>query len=187
MKAKEIALIAIFASIWIASQNSLGPVVGRFRLGPLTFHGVVNHVVGWFLMLILAEVCRKFGRVSIMASIAAIGTRLVRISLAEALTAGAGYALAGILFDVLFFMPVTNNLRGKKRETYLIIISSITALIALIPYLLSELLVLSIPAFIAKTPLYAWFAIKNVIFSNIGTTLGLLILPQVKKVLGEHY
>jgi len=180
MKAKEIALIAIFASIWIAFQVSLGPIVGRFRLGPLSLHGVVNLIVGWFLMLVLAEICRKFGRVSVMAIIAAIGTRSVRVSLVEGLIVGAGYALGGILFDVFFFIPIINNLRGKKRDVYLLVISSITGLISLFPYLLLELSVLSIPAFIAKTPLYAYFALKSVIFSALGATLGLIILPQVK-------
>jgi len=181
MKAKEIASIAIFAAIWIAFQTSLGPIVGRFQLGPLSLHGVVNLMVGWFLMLILAEICGKFGRVSVMASIAAIGTRSVRVSLAEGLIVGAGYALGGILFDALSFISIKNNLRGKKRSVYLLTVSSITGLTALFPYLLLQFLVLSMPAFIAKTPLYIYFAVKNIVFSALGAYLGLLLLPRVKK------
>jgi len=182
MKAKEIALIAIFASLWIAFQISLGPIVGRFRLGPFSLHGVVNLVVGWFLMLTLAEISRKFGRVSIMAIIAAIGTRSVRVQLIEGLIAGAGYALGGILFDMFFFMPVTNNLHGIRRYAYLLVISSISGLTVLFPYLLLELSVLSMPAFFAKTPLYAYSGVKNVIFSALGAALGLLVIPRVKNV-----
>ena len=77
------------------------------------------------MMLVLAELTGKFGRVSTMASIVAIITRVIRRSASlYVFVVGLGYALGGLTFDILFFLPVTNNLEGKKRKIYLLIISS---------------------------------------------------------------
>ncbi len=180
MNSREIALISVFAAIWIGSQNALGPIVGRISIGPFSIHGVVNRVIGWLLMFILAEVSGKFGRVSIMATIAALGTRIIRLSPLRGLVVGAGYALGGVVFDLLFFAPYMRSLEGKNRRTYLLIIAVISGALALTPYLLFQLSILGIQGFIALMPLYAYYMAKGIIFSILGTSIGLSILPRIK-------
>ncbi|MFQ6086010.1 MAG: hypothetical protein ACE5OY_07090 [Candidatus Bathyarchaeia archaeon] len=158
----------------------MGPVVGRLSIGPFSIHGVVNRVVGWLLMLILAEVLGKFGRVSIMASIAALGTRIIRLSPWRGLVVGSGYVLGGLVFDLLYFIPISKNVQGGKRRTYILAISVISGGSALLPYLLFQLLVFGVQGFLALTPLYAYSLGKGIVFSVLGTSIGLSILPRIR-------
>lgn len=174
---KEIALVSVFSSIWIVSQIYLGPIIGQITKQ----HGVVQRVVGWLLMLILAELTGKFGRVSIMATVAALVTRLIRPGPLYALFVGAGYALGGITFDLLFFMPLAHNFSGKTRYAYLLTIAVLSGVVAFIPYLLYKLYFLGIYAFIVWIPVYAYGMVRGVLLSVLGTLAGLSITPQIKK------
>jgi len=177
LSTKEIALVSILSSVWIASQIYLGPVISQIT----QVHGVIQHLVGWLLMLILAELTGKFGRVSIMAAVAALATRVIRRSaLLYIWVIGLGYALGGLVFDLLFFMPFANNLRGKNRNAYLLTISVLSGAVVLIPYLFFQLYTLGIYTFIAFTPQYAYSLIKDTVLSFLGTLIGLSISPQIK-------
>lgn len=180
---KDIALISVFAAIWIAAQITLGPIIGRFSIGPISLHGVVNRVVGWMLMLILAEISSGFGRVSGVSLVAAIGTRIIRLSPLTGLVIGAGYALGGFTFDTLFFMPPAMNLGKRSRRLYLLFTSAISGSLAILPYLLFRFSVLGLVAFLALTPIYLFSTFKGILFSIVGTSLGLSALPRIKSVL----
>ncbi len=182
---KEVALISVFAAMWIAVQITLGPIIGRFSLGPVSFHGVVNRVFGWMLMLILADISDVFGRVSTMSLIAAIGTRIIRLSPLTGLITGLGYALGGFIFDVFFFVPPADDPKTSSRRLYLLASSAISGFLAITPYLIFRLYVMGVTAFIALTPIYAVSTVKGVLFSIAGTSLGLSILPRLDYVLKE--
>jgi len=182
MATREIVLIAMFSSIWIASEISLGPVIGRFSVGPFSLHGAVNRVMGWLLMLVLAELTGRFGRASLMAFISALGTRLIRVSLLEGTIVGAGYALGGLAFDSLFFLPPSRRLKGRTRKTYILSASLISAVVASAPYLLWKLWVLGVYGFIAMAPIYASSTLKGIVLSVFGTSLGLSIAPTLRDV-----
>jgi hypothetical protein len=47
MDSRDIALISVFAAVWMVAQITLGPIIGRFSVGLVSLHGVVNRVVGW--------------------------------------------------------------------------------------------------------------------------------------------
>lgn len=178
---REFALISIFSSFWIASQLSLGPIIGSVSVGPISLHGVVNRLVGWLVMLVLAELSGKFGRVSIMASIVAIVTRIIRRSASlYVLVVGLGYALGGLTFDILFFLPIMNKLEGKKRKIYLLCISTISGVIASAPYLIYRLSVLGFSGFIALSPVYIQSTVKGIIFSFLGTLFALSFSSRIK-------
>ncbi len=180
---KEFALISIFSSFWIASQVTLGPIIGSISVGPFTLHGVVNRLVGWLVMLILAEFTGKFGRVSIMASIVAIITRVIRRSASlYVLVVGLGYALGGLAFDTLFFLPFMSTLKGKKRKIYLALISIISGAVASTPYLIYRFSVLGSAGFIALSPIYIQSTVKGVIFSLLGTLFALSFSSRIKPI-----
>jgi hypothetical protein len=183
---RETALIAIFSAICIASEIVLGRVVGRFSLGPISLHGVVNRVVGWMLMLIMAETCQKFGRVTLMSLVAALGTRIIRVSALEGLVVGAGYALGGFTFDLLFFIPPMIGLGKRSRELYLILASAISGSLAITPYLLYKFAATGPVAFLALLPLYVVSTTKGILFSIAGTSLGLSIYSRIKGNLQAH-
>ena len=177
LSTKEIALISVFSSVWMVSQIYLGPVIGQIT----QVHGVINRLVGWLLMLVLAELTGRFGRVSIMAAVAALATRIVRRSASlYALTVGLGYALAGLTFDVLFFLPATNNLDGRGRKAYLLSGSVVSGVIALAPYLIFKFSVLGLYGFLALSPNYAYSLAKGTLLSFLGTLVGLSFLPRVE-------
>ena len=182
LSSREIALISLFASVWIAAQITLGPIIGRFSIGPVSLHGVVNRVVGWSLMVVLADRSRNFGRVSMMALIASLGTRMIRLSPLSGFVTGVGYALGGLIFDYMFFRPSVLDLAGWSRRAYLILISVVSGLLAMLPYVLFRFAVLSLEAFIALTPYYALSMVKGVVFSVIGASLGLSILHNTSTV-----
>ena len=93
MDSRDIALISVFAAVWMVAQITLGPIIGRFSVGPVSFHGIVNKVVGWMLMVVLAYRSGRFGKVSTMTLIASLGTRIIRSSPLSGFVTGVGYAL----------------------------------------------------------------------------------------------
>jgi len=178
METKEIALISVFAALWIAAEALLGPIVGRFSLGPVTMHGVINRVVGWMLMFVLVKATGSFGRVTLMALIASMATRLTRAAPIEALVVGLGYALGGFLFDVIAFLPGFRNLQGRAGAAHMLGASFTSGLAASAPYLLLKLFMLGPFGFIAALLIYTYSTLKGVIFSLVGTSLGFVLLPR---------
>ncbi len=183
MNSRDVALITLLASLWIAAEVSLGPWIGRLRVGPFTLHGVINRVVGWMSMLIIAEVTGRFGRASMISLIAAIGTRMIRISPLEGFLVGAGYALGGLTFDILLFTPSARKLGENRRKTYTLLASTISGALAIAPYLAFQLWILGLYTFIALSPTYTISAVKGIIFSIMGTSLGIMILPRIRSAI----
>jgi len=174
---KDLALISLFSSLWVVSQIYLGPVIGQIT----GVHGVINRLVGWLLMLILAELTGRFGRVSIMAALAAFATRFVRRSSSlYALTVGLGYALAGFTFELLFFLPLAKRLKGKTRKAYLLGSSVLSGVVALVPYLVFNYWMLGLYGFLAYSPRYVYSLVKGTILSFLGTLLGISLLPKLE-------
>jgi len=138
-------------------------------------------------MSILAELTGKFGRVSIMAAVAALVTRMVRSSASSYLwVLGLGYALGGLTFDLLFFVPIVNNFEGKTRNVYLLTVSLLSGLVVLVPYLFFKLYTLGIYAFIAFIPEYTYSTVKGTVLSVLGTltsfSISLQIKPWIKRI-----
>lgn len=181
---RELAFIAVFASLWIAAQTVLGPLVGRFSLGPISMHGTVNHVIGWFAMVLTASLLGKFGRVSMMTLVAALGTRAARVSALEGALVGSGYVLAGLLFDALYFSLALNRFQGNKRKICIILIAAVTGVASLIPYLVFRFYALGPMAFTILLPSYLFSAGKNVFFSSVGAYLGVVTLPRLSQTSG---
>ena len=184
---KSLAMATVFSSLWIAGQLVLSPIVGRLSLGPLNLHGVVERVLGWFLMATMTWLTARFGRITLMASVAAIGTRLFRAPSFESITVGAGYALGGLVFDLLYFQTRAHRLRSQSVYGFWIVLFS--AMSASTPYLLWKLSTLGLPAFLLLSPLYALDVAKGLAFSSIGATLGLRgksgpVLKSLFKVTG---
>jgi hypothetical protein len=183
LRSRELALVSLFSALWISAQLILGPVLGRFSLGPISFHGVVNRVVGWMLMLILANVSGKFGRVSIMTLIASLGTRIIRLSPLTGIVTGIGYVLGGLIFDIMFFGLHAKKTRDSSGTRFLLAASTISGVLAIVPYLLFKFLILGLEAFIILTPLYVISLFKGTIFSVVGTILGISMMTRVKSIL----
>lgn len=176
MNTKELALIAVFSAVWVATQMSLGPTISRIT----GIHGVVQNLVGWLLMVIVAELTGKFGRVSLMAAVAALATRMIRTPALYMWAVGLGYALGGLTFDLLFFAPVANNLEGKGRKAYIVTVALISGVISNVPYVLFQLFTLLLPAFIIWFPTYVPLAVKDFVLNVLGALIGLSILPLIK-------
>jgi len=173
---REIALVSVFSAVWIAAQIYLSPIIGQIT----QIHGVIQRVVGWLLMLTLAELVGKFGRVSIMAAVAALATRIIRRSASLYIWAvGLGYALGGLTFDLLFFVPRVSRLQGKTRKAYLLTISLVSGVVAVIPYVFFQLFTLLPPAFIIWIPTYIPNAVIEVALNLLGTLTGLSTLPLI--------
>lgn len=176
---RELALISVLSSLWIAAQVVLGPIIGQIT----NVHGVVQRLFGWFLMLILAEQTEKFGRVTLMATIAALATRMVRRTASiYPWVLAFGYSLGGLTFDLLFFMPFfhVSSLKGKVKTTYILTASLISGLFALIPYLAFQFYTLDINVFTVRLPIYAYSLLKGVSLSILGTFIGLPIASRIK-------
>jgi len=171
-----LALISVLSSLWIVSEIYLGPVISHIT----QVHGVVQRVFGWFLMVILAGLTGRFGRVTAMAAIASSATRIIRPGQLYSLFVGLGYALGGLTFDLLYFLPMANRLKGKKGKVYLASVSVLSGAIALIPYLLFQLSVLGLYGFLLWVPLYIYNMIKSVSLSLLGTLAGVSILPRIE-------
>ena len=175
MKTKELTLITMFSALWIALELSLGQIIGRISLGPISFHGVVNRMVGWFLMTILAELISGFGKITLMATIASITTRIQRINTLEGLIVASGYILAGFIFDILV------NIKRNKGSRYYNIIGIITGFIAIIPYWISRIYILGFVGFVISFPVYVYSAIKGLSFSVIGVNVGIALNRMLVK------
>ena len=164
----------MFAALWVAAQLALGPLLGQ--LTPI--HGIMQRVCGWLLMVLLAEILNTFGRVSMMAAIASLATRVIRQSGALYIwVIGFGYALGGLAFDLLFFLPYARTLTGRRRHIYLLLASGISGTLAIVPYLLFKLGTMTPTAFLVWVPLYLPTAVSNVALNILGTALGLSLLP----------
>jgi len=174
---KDLAFISVFSAVWIVSQIYLGPWIGQISRQ----HGVINRLVGWLLMAVLAELTGKLGRVSLMSATAAFATRIVRRSASlYALTVGLGYALGGLTFDVLYFLPFFRNLEGRSRKIYILICAVLSGLIASVPYLAFKFSMLGLEGFLALSPTYAYSTIKGAILSFFGSLISFSLTPKIK-------
>jgi len=173
---KELALISVLSSLWIVSEIYLGPVISQIT----HVHGVIQRAVGWFLMLVLARLTERFGRVTTMAAIASSATRIIRPGPLYALFVGFGYALGGLTFDLLYFLPIAKSLKGRAERIYLLGISMLSGAIALIPYLLYRLSFLGFYGFLIWIPFYVPDMVKSVALSILGTLIGISVLPQIE-------
>ncbi len=179
LKTKDISLIASFSAMWTVLQIYLGPIIGRFSIGPISLHGSVNRIVGWLLMTVLAEQTIGFGKITLMTVIAALGTRPIRGNILEGAIVGVGYAFGGLIFDALI------NLKSQRRGSFYILISIISGLAASAPYLASKIYFLGLQGFMIASPAYIFSAAKGVFFSFLGSSLGLGVngsLRRFKKV-----
>jgi len=173
---KELALVSVLSSLWIVSQIYLGPVIGQLT----QVHGVVQRFFGWFLMLILALLTGRFGRVTAMASITSLATRIIRPGQIYSLFVGLGYALGGLTFDLLFFLPKARRFGGNTARVYLLSISAVSAAVASIPYLLFKLWTLGYFGFMFWVPLYSYEMARSTVLSVLGTLVGISIAPKIE-------
>lgn len=177
MDTRELALISVFSALWTVSQIYLGPVVGQIT----TIHGAVQRFMGWFLLLILAELSGRFGRATLLAAIASLATRIVRRSGSLYVwTVSLGYALGGAVFDALAFMPRTRRIRRFSRRGFLLVASLLSGVVASLPYLLYKLLSLGLIAFTVWLPVYVPRMLVNLGLNVLGTSTALLVRPQVR-------
>jgi len=172
---KELALISVLSSLWIVSEIYLGPVISQ----TIQVHGVVQRLFGWFLMLIMARLTGKFGRITMMSIIASLATRIIRPGQLYSLFVGLGYALGGLIFDSLYFVPNSKKTKGDTTRIYLLIISAISGLAATIPYQFFKLYTLGYYGYLIWVPLYSYDMAKGVALSVLGTMIGISLLPQI--------
>jgi signal transduction histidine kinase len=170
---KELALIAALSSLWITSQIYLGPLVGRLT----GEHGVIQRFLGWLLMLLMARLTNRFGRVTLMVTVVSLATRIIRPGALYALFTGLGYALGGLIFDLLYFF---SSKEAHSRKTLLLSISLISGLIASIPYMLYRFAFLGFYGFLLWLPFYLPDLVRGTLLSVAGTLTGLLIIPKVE-------
>jgi hypothetical protein len=169
---KELTLIAVFSSLWITSQIYLGPLIG----GLTGEHGVIQRFLGWLLMLLMARLTNGFGRVTLMAAIVSLATRIIRPGALYALFVGLGYALGGLIFDLLYFF---SSKEARSKKTLLILISLVSGLIASVPYMLYRFAFLGFYGFLMSLPFYLSDLVRGTLLSVAGTLTGLLIIPKV--------
>gem|GEM_PF-1132639 len=179
---RELTLVAVFAALWISLQINFGPIIGRLSIGPISMHGAINHLIGWLLMTILAALTGKFGRVTLLALTAAIGTRVIRAQAIEGVLVGVGIALAGIIFDALYFSPIFKH---NPKKVYLLVAAGGTGVITLVPWLIFRFYILGPAAFIVLLPNYMFIIARNIFLSTFGTYIAIQILPKVKRVYRE--
>lgn len=91
-----------------------------------------------------------------------------------------GYALGGLTFDFLFFLPLVSRFEGKTRKAYLLVISLVSGMLASVPYMLFKFLTLSPEAFIIWIPVYIPEMAVEVILSVLGVLIGVSILPLIR-------
>ncbi|MDQ1280572.1 MAG: hypothetical protein QG670_1835 [Thermoproteota archaeon] len=177
---REMTLIILFSSLWIAAEMFLGPMIGPFSIGPFSLHGSVNRLVGWLLMVVLAEGTGRFGRVTAMTCIATLATRVIRSSALEGTIVGLGYALGGLVFDVLYFLPIKKSLNGKLKFVYSYFMYVVSGIFAIVPYLLFKLIILGLYTFMALSPSFGWSVFKGIILSIVGASLGVSLSYKLK-------
>jgi hypothetical protein len=174
---KNLALISIFSAVWIVSQIYMGPIIGKITRQ----HGVINRLIGWLLMLVLAELTGRFGNVTVMSAVAASATRIIRQSPSPyALSVGLGYALGGLVFDLLYFLPITERMKGRSRKIFILGSSVLSGVIASVPYLLFKLCMLGLYGFLALSTWYAYSVAKGTALSLFGTLIGLSFASKLK-------
>lgn len=174
LDSKDLALIAVFSSLWTTTQIYFGPMIGALT----GQHGVIQRFVGWFLMLLMARLTGRFGRVTLMAAVTSLVTRMIRPGQIYALFVGLGYALGGLTFDLLYFLP-----RGDQetKKSYVLTAALISGIIASIPYMLYRLVFLGLLGFLTWFPLYLPDFTRSVALSIAGALAGLLCLPRIEE------
>ena len=116
-----------------------------------------------------------------MSAVAALATRVIpRSSSLESILVGLGYALGGLAFDFLFFLPFRGSLKGKIRKPYTLALSIVSGVAASLPYLLFRVFVLTPVAFVIWIPIYAPNFFIGITLSALGTLTGLSILPLIR-------
>jgi len=131
-------------------------------------------------MLTLAALTGKFDRVTAMATIASLATRIIRLGAPYSWFVGLGHAFGGLTFDLLYFFPIAKNPEGRAEKTYLLGMSVFSGTVALIPYILFNFSVLGFYGFLVWISLYAYTAIKNVALNVLGTLIAISVLPQIE-------
>jgi len=180
MNTREIALVSLFSAVWVTSQIYLGPVIGQAT----TLHGLVQRFMGWFLMLVLAEIIGRFGRVSLMAAIAALATRMIRYSASLYVwVVGLGYALGGLAFDALFFIPLARGFRRGRRTGYLVGAALVSGVLASLPYFIYRLISYGPVAFLVWLPVNLPKEFIDIGLNILGTLTAVAIVPKVKTIL----
>jgi hypothetical protein len=175
---RELALVSLFSSLWVVSQLYLGPLIGSIT----HIHGIANRVMGWMLMFLLASLTARFGRVTMMATISALATRALRRSFsAYSLTVGLGYALGGLVFDLLF-ISLNRTQVENPRGGSLALAALISGFLASVPYLAYKFLTLGHLGFLVMFPNYAYSLIRNVILSVLGVSLGVFVFPRLNQL-----
>lgn len=173
----------MFSALWIAAQFTLGPVIGQIT----RVHGVIQRLVGWLLMLILAELTGRFGRVTFMTAAVSLTTRFIRRSASVyPLLLGLGYALGGLLFDVLYFIPFPGLKHLKSNKFYVALASLVSGVSVLVPYYLFQISTLGVYVFIVRLPIHAYSLLKGVSLNILGTLIGLSVIPRIKDTLPDY-
>ncbi len=176
LKTKDIALISIFSAMWVVLQSYFGPIVGHLSIGFISFHGSVNRLAGWLLMTVLTEQVTGFGRITLMATVAATITRILRANILEGVIVGLGYVVGGFTFDALV------NLKPSMRVRKYFMIALISGFMASTPYLTTKIYFLGFPGFMVASPMYIFSTVKGMLFSLLGTSLGVSINETMKRV-----
>jgi hypothetical protein len=156
-------------------QIYLGPMIGQL----IQIHGVIQRMFGWFLMLILAKLTGRFGRVTTMSVIASLATRIIRPGPIYSLFVGFGYAIGGFTFDLLYSFSF-DFFQNRSWKIYLLGISIFSGIIAFIPYLLFKFFALGFYGFTIWIPFYSISMLRSLILNVLGTSIGISILPQIK-------
>jgi len=172
---RDLALVIVFSSLWIVTQIYFGPLVGTLT----GQHGVIQRFLGWLLMLVMARLTGRFGRVTLMAAITSLATRMIRPGQLYALFVGLGYALGGLTFDLLYFLP-RRRILGYRRS-YITVVSLISGIVANIPYMLYRLAFLGFYGFLVWLPFYLPDFVMSVILSVTGALTGLLVSSRIEK------
>jgi hypothetical protein len=133
-------------------------------------------------MLVLANITGRFGNVSIMSSVASLGTRIIRVSALSGLVTGIGYSIGGLCFDILFFLPNSFNKDLLRKESYIIGATIISGLITSLPYLFYKYLFLSPDSFRLYVPVHTLSTVKGVLFSIVGILMGLKMLNRLENI-----
>jgi hypothetical protein len=161
--------------MWIVMQIYLGPMIGQLT----QIHGIIQRMFGWFLMLILAKLTGRFGRVTTMTIIASLATRIIRPGPIYSLFVGLGYAMGGFTFDLLYTFSF-DYLENRSLKIYLLGISIFSGIIAFIPYLLLKFSSLGFYGFTIWIPFYSISMLRSLILNVLGTSIGISILPQIE-------
>ncbi|MEM4229844.1 MAG: hypothetical protein QXZ66_08815 [Thermoproteota archaeon] len=173
LSTRDIALVAAFSAIWIASETYLGRTISLVT----GVHGVIQRFLGWLLMLIMARITGRFGNVTIMATVSSLATRISRSLQIYALFVGLGYAIGGLTFDLMYFLPKNQKDMGKK---YTIFVSLVSGVAASLPYMLLYFFTLSFYGFLIWFPTYVPNLMKSIGLSILGALTGLSVLPLIE-------